>query len=157
MSPSLLKNPQISRNRPKVSPARAARILMMTYALVSARDPPETTRRSIDSARAHVAAVEHFSRINSTCQHSLSSKILEREMSVRQDWGRISQQNNRLLLSEIITLTSQRFNLWPTISEFKNVYRTIRTGRASEGPPPIPTKWAIRGEGLERNLTTPVA
>ena len=72
---------------------RAVRILMMAYALVPSKGPVDATRCSLEAAQAHLSTVEHFSRINITHNRALRHRILECEMTARQDWNRIAQQN----------------------------------------------------------------
>ena len=130
---------------PPESFAREVRILMTPYALVPVKGPPGTTWRSLEAAQAHVSTVEHYSGINIQFHHAMRRKILECEMSVRQDWGRISRQSPRQMLSDVIALTAQRFSIWTPQADFRNAYiHPLAKKGIVRYPPPHPTPGEYR-------------
>ena len=98
----------------------AVRTLMFGYALVSAADATGHEWCNIEAAMSHIAAVEYMSRLNSKCAYALHSRILEIEMTIRTEWGRVCQHEPAFSLTDAVALTAQR-RLWPCVSEFKPV------------------------------------
>ena len=98
--------------------AHAVRILMYSYALVSATDPPENVWCSLDAARSHIATVEHYSRLSTAAGGSLGARIMEVGMALRSEWVKIHHKEPNLPLSDVITIVSQS-NLWHLHSEFR--------------------------------------
>ena len=62
--------------RPAECFIHAARVLIFTHIVVSARDPAGKERCHFDAASAHVSAVEQNSRKNTTHNHALRNKIM---------------------------------------------------------------------------------
>ena len=96
----------------------AVRVLMFGYALVSAADqgPPWC---SLDAAQKHISTVENLSRMSARGGHINHQRIVEAEMNVRCEWTRVAQAESILCLSDIIEIVSQRFTMWPVITDLK--------------------------------------
>ena len=99
--------------------AFAIRLLMHSYVLVSCADPPSEMRCPLQSAILHMNAVETFARARSRVFSGLRPKLPESEISVRQDWHRVSTAEPTLSLEAIIELVSRRHSIWPSIHAMK--------------------------------------
>ena len=110
----------------------AVKILMNTYALVSAIDNDVGLRwRTLAAAQSHVAVVGNVLRLNSLAGRGFSDRIADCERNVRTEWMLVSQQQTNASLSDIITGASQNLQLWPMSSEFKpyrDGKRSLRVG-----------------------------
>ena len=98
--------------------AHAVRILMYTYALASASDPPGNTWRSLDADRAHISSVARYSRLSTAAGGALGDRIADVEMALRSDRAEFRRKEPNLNLPDVITIVS-RSNLWPLSSEFR--------------------------------------
>ena len=97
--------------------AHAVRVLMMGYALVSAADTIPWC--SLDAARKHLSLVDAATRASARGFHANHHKIVEAEMTARNEWVRVAQAETQLILSDIIELVVQRHSIWPAVSELK--------------------------------------
>ena len=97
----------------------SVRVLMYAYVLASARDAPGAEWCNLTAAHLHVAAVEHFARLDSRAGHFLHKRLLECEMSIRIEWTRVQQAQPTLSLTDIIHIVSQRHSVWPMEMEFR--------------------------------------
>ena len=55
---------------------------MIGYVLVSANDPPNDERRTLDAALSRINIVGHYSRLDSVADRPLHSRILAVEMGL---------------------------------------------------------------------------
>ena len=114
----------------------AVRVLMMTYALVSAGDPIETTWCTYNAAYQHISTVETYSRASAKANYQQYSRVMESELLVRQEWTRVSHAEPTLSLAQIIATVSLRHTLWPTLQEFRTLGKG--GGKSTNPPPGIP-------------------
>ena len=122
----------------------AVRVLMMGYALLSARDPTGGEWCNLDAASLRIADDEQHSRRNSHHQHVLRSKILECEMAIRTERPRICLADPEMLLTDIIVLAPRRHNIWPLASDFRGLGRPANT--------PSHAQQGRKAKGLVRSL-----
>ena len=111
----------------------AVRVLMTTYALVSAGDPIESTWCTYNASQQHVSTVETFSRASSKANYQFHSRVMESELLVRSEWTRVSHAEPTLSLAQIIANVAQRHTLWPTLQEFRSLGKGARQPQT---PPP---------------------
>ena len=87
---------------------------------MSARDSDNGIWCDVNAALTHLGKVEQLCKLDSKGDFGNLLKIRESEAATRAEWAKISQLNNTLSLSEIITIAAQRRSLWPSVSEFSN-------------------------------------
>ena len=104
----------------------SVRVLLLGYVLVSANDPPENQWCTLEGAMAHIDAAEHYSRLDSITGHSLHSRIMQIEMTIRIEWARACQYEPDFSLSDAIqhineTKTVSRHKVYPEILKSENI------------------------------------
>ena len=117
---------------PAESPLLSVRVLMYTYALVSAADEPQPKWRTRDAATPQLTDGEAVSRQYSRNNYLLRHRVLECEMSIRLEWTRAHQLQPALSLGGVIPLVARRRAPWPLSSEFR-VSRAARRDNTKGG------------------------
>ena len=121
--------------------ARAARVLMTGYVLVSSNDTPGHDRRTLEASMAHINTAGHHSRLDSLQNHQLHHKIMAIEMPTMTEWSRVCQFRSQFSLSGDIAFLDNR-NMRHYLSEFKTPTKEARKENPTPSSPD--DNWSIK-------------